>query len=264
MATGTELTSAAPIVSLTVDVEGDYGTPSLRGIDELLPGLVDRFDAADAQAVFFVVGAVARQRPEAIRALHDRGHVVASHSMTHPKLSRIDRDTRLAELRDSRAALEDVIGAPVDGFRAPYFDAPDDLGPLLTEAGYAWSSSKAPFSPVALYAGLGASKGSHRLEGSSIVEHPVPRMLGLPIPEGLSYRRLFWPLGALARCPPRVFYLHPYELLASIDGFALPWWMKPFMRWRRGAWAQNHLDHLMTSWRDRGARFEGLSADLGG
>lgn len=258
MTGATELATRGPIVSLTVDVEGDYGTASLRGIDEVLPGVVDRFEAAGAVGTFFVVGAVARERPGVVRGLHARGHVVASHSMTHPKLSRVDRGTRLAELRDSRAALEDVIGAAVDGFRAPYFDAPEDLGPLLAESGYAWSSSKAPFSPVAFYAGLGASKGRHELGGSAIIEHPVPRMLGLPIPEGLSYRRLFWPLGALAGRPPRVFYLHPYELLGSIDGFALPWWMRPLMKWRRGAWAERHLEGLIAGWAARGARFEGL------
>lgn len=246
-------------VALTLDVEGDFGTSDLRGLDEVLPRLLDALEARSIPATLFVVGEVARSRPGVIREAARRGHAVASHSMTHPALSRSGAEARRAELRDSRAALEDITGAPCEGFRAPYFDLPRDLGPLLEEAGYRWSSSKAPFSPVAGYRHLRATGAPHELEGSAVREFPVPRMLGLPIPEGLSYRRLFSPIARWADAP-RVFYLHPYELLERVEGFALPRWMRPFVTAGQGRVAEETLWRAIDGWRSEGARFVTLPA----
>ena len=250
----------APAVALTLDVEGDFGTPALRGVDEVLPRLLDALEARAIRATLFVVGEVARARPAVIREAARRGHVVASHAMTHPALSRCSLAAQRAELRDSRAALEDVTGAACDGFRAPYFDLPRGFGPVLAEAGYAWSSSKAPFSPVAGYRHLAQTRAPHRLADSAVQEFPVPGLLGLPIPEGLSYRRLFRPLARLSARPPRVFYLHPYELLAQVEGFALPRWMRPFVTAGQGAVAEAILWRALDAWRSAGARFVTLSA----
>jgi peptidoglycan/xylan/chitin deacetylase (PgdA/CDA1 family) len=242
-------------VALTLDVEGDFGSTSLRGLDEALPRLLDALDARAIPATLFVVGDAARARPAAIREAIARGHAVASHSMTHPSLSRCSRARQRAELADSRAALEGVTGAACVGFRAPYFDLPRDLGPLLEETGYAWSSSKAPFSPVALYRHLGQTGAPHTLSASRVREFPVPGLLGLPIPEGLSYRRIFRPLLALRPRPPRVFYLHPYELLDRVEDFALPRWMRPFVTLGQGRAAGDLLWRTVDAWRAAGARF---------
>ena len=50
-------------VALTLDVEGDFGTSDLRGVDEVLPRLLDALDARGLCATLFVVGDVARARP---------------------------------------------------------------------------------------------------------------------------------------------------------------------------------------------------------
>ena len=41
-------------------------------------------DALDVPATFFVKGKLAREHPELIRAIVDRGHTIANHSDTHP------------------------------------------------------------------------------------------------------------------------------------------------------------------------------------
>ena len=242
-------------VALTLDVEGDFGAGELRGVDEVLPRLLDALDARAIPATLFVVGGVARARPAVMREAIARGHAVASHSMTHPALSRCSTAVQRAELRDSRAALEDATGAACEGFRAPYFDLPRDLGPLLEETGYRWSSSKAPFSPVAGYRHLAQTSAPHELAGSRVREFPVPRMLGLPIPEGLSYRRVFRPLLALRPRPPRVFYLHPYELLDRVESFGLPRWMRPLVTFGQGRAAADLLWRSVDAWRAADARF---------
>lgn len=241
-------------VMVTLDIEGDDGTSSLRGLENL-PRLIDGFESRGISTTLFVVGALARAHSKTLRALSDRGHEVASHSMTHAALSRCEPSQRRAELRDSRAALEDATGKPCVGFRAPYFDLPRGLGHELAAAGYRWSSSKAPFSPLAGYRHwFATNRGPHALDESSVIELPVPRMLGLPIPEGLSYRRLFWPLSALARTPPTVFYLHPYEVLHPV-GSALPAHLRPFIEFRRGPWAEELLWRTIDGWKARSASF---------
>jgi hypothetical protein len=181
--------------------------------------------------------------------------------MTHQALGRTDVPGRRVELRDSRRAIEDVTGMPCTAFRAPFFDTPEDLGELLEEAGYEWSSSKAPFSPLAHYRWWKDTARPHRLARSRVVEFPVTRVLGLPMPDGLSYRRLFWPLTALARQPPAMFYLHPYELLEGVDDFGLPGWMRAFTTFRQGAWARRHLWKCLDLWQERGAHFSPPTAE---
>jgi peptidoglycan/xylan/chitin deacetylase (PgdA/CDA1 family) len=247
---------AAKRVAITVDVEGDYGTSALRGVDEALPRLLDGFDRVGARAALFVVGDVARLRPAAIRRAAERGHAIGSHTMTHRPLSRLSPADRRAEIAGSRALLEDVTGTPCECFRAPFFDAPADLGPLLEEAGYRWSSSKAPFSPVSHYRDVLSTRAPHPLAGSRVMEHPVPGLWGLPIPEGLSYRRLFWPATALPARAPSVFYLHPYELLDGAGAFAYSRWVRPLMTRKQGAWAEAHLFALLARWKSEGCVLE--------
>ena len=51
---------------------------------------------------------------EHLRDLHQRGHVIGSHSVTHPtRFAACSYPEMIREWRDSRAALEDILGAEV-------------------------------------------------------------------------------------------------------------------------------------------------------
>lgn len=251
----------SPVVTLTLDVEGDFETSALRGVDEVLPRLLDAFEARAMRAVLFAVGTVAQRRPAVLRAAAERGHVVGAHGMTHVRLSSLDLRAREAEVREARAAVADATGQACDCFRAPFFDAPRDLGECLEAAGYRWSSSTAPFSPVAGYRHAHQQR-PRRWAGTSVVEVPVPGFLGLPLPQGLSYHRLFPRLTGLPAPPPKVFYLHPYELLDRVEGFNLPRWMRPFVLARQGPAAERILWSRLDAWRARGAVFAPPSAEF--
>src|SRR5690349_16404423 len=41
------------------------------------------------KATFFVVGVNAQKYPDVIKEIHEQGHVIASHSLTHPMLTKI-------------------------------------------------------------------------------------------------------------------------------------------------------------------------------
>jgi peptidoglycan-N-acetylglucosamine deacetylase len=74
----------------------------------------------NTRATFFMIGRFVRQRPEIARAVHDAGHLVGNHTMTHPWLAwQSDRVIR-EELRGCNQALEDVLGAPVRYMRPPH------------------------------------------------------------------------------------------------------------------------------------------------
>ena len=50
-----------------------------------------------------------------------QGHEIASHTITHRHLTALAPGDRSKELRDSREALEQVVGKRITGFRAPGF-----------------------------------------------------------------------------------------------------------------------------------------------
>ena len=72
------------------------------------------------RGTFFAIGAFARGEPALLREVAAAGHVVGSHTMTHPWLA-WQTDARIRyELEASQAAIEDVLGRPVREFRPPH------------------------------------------------------------------------------------------------------------------------------------------------
>ena len=58
-------------------------------------------------------------RWEHVRALAARGHIVGSHTMTHPNLAFLSEDQALTELGESKRKLEAELGFPVVHFSYP-------------------------------------------------------------------------------------------------------------------------------------------------
>lgn len=55
-----------------------------------------------------------------IREMHRSGISFGAHTLTHPDLTRLDPAAVETELRESRARIEDVLGAPVRAFAYPF------------------------------------------------------------------------------------------------------------------------------------------------
>ncbi|MDD3517435.1 MAG: polysaccharide deacetylase family protein [Chromatiales bacterium] len=75
--------------------------------------------------------------PERIRELHRAGVDFGSHSVTHAKLTEIDHVAARQEIEDSKAMLEDVLGAPVRHFCYPFGRHDRAIVELARAAGYA-------------------------------------------------------------------------------------------------------------------------------
>ena len=190
--------------------------------------LLNLFAANDIKATFFILGWVARRSPQLIREIHALGHEVASHGMSHKLVYNQTPEEFRAETVESKALLEDIIGAPVLGYRAStYSITRRSLWALdiLVEAGFRYDSSIFPIrhdlygipdAPV-------APANIRTPKGASIVEFPMSTapMLGTKLPvSGGGYFRLlpYWLTRAGLRklnhelSRPFIFYLHPWEV----------------------------------------------------
>lgn len=77
---------AAPIYAMMgVDVETDVGsfTPFYEGTKHGTPKLIDLFDSCGMKGTFYTVGQTAKDNPDSIRQIHQRGHEVGCHSLYH-------------------------------------------------------------------------------------------------------------------------------------------------------------------------------------
>jgi len=73
---------------------------------------------------------------EEIRALHEAGHVVGSHGVTHRPLTALGEDEVRREWSESKALLEDLVGASVAVASVPTGRYSERVGLLAAEAGY--------------------------------------------------------------------------------------------------------------------------------
>lgn len=74
-----------------------------------------------------------------VRRVADAGIEVGSHSLSHPRLPTVDDTVLRDEIGASRAALETLIGGPVDGFCYPYGAAGGREVAMVAAAGYGYA-----------------------------------------------------------------------------------------------------------------------------
>lgn len=109
--------------------------------------VLDLFARHGVNGTFFILGWIAERAPGLIRRIAAAGHEVASHGYDHQRVFTMTAEAFRADLRRSRALLEDAGGVAVIGYRAPSFsiDRRNSWAhTVLAEEGYAYSSSVAP------------------------------------------------------------------------------------------------------------------------
>jgi peptidoglycan-N-acetylglucosamine deacetylase len=93
------------------------------------------------KATFFVLGWIAEQLPHLVREIHARGHEVASHGYNHNLSTEFSLEAFRTDLLKSKELLEDIIGGPVFGYRAPSFGINKDVLKVIQDCGYLYDSS---------------------------------------------------------------------------------------------------------------------------
>ena len=198
--------------ALTVDVEdyfhvsafansvnqNDWDNYPLR-VEANTRRLLDMFDEADVKATFFVLGWVAERKRELIKEIAARGHEVGCHGYSHQLVYNQTQEVFREETIRAKSLLEDIVQAPVRGYRAAsYSITTDSLWALdiLAEAGFDYDSSIFPVRHDR-YGIPGAVEVPHNLKtpkGHSLVEFPLStaRILKYKLPiAGGGYFRLY-------------------------------------------------------------------------
>lgn len=229
--------------ALSVDLEEYFQVSNFDGViprerwdgldsrvGEATHRLLDLFARTGSRATFFVLGWVAERHPGLVRSIAERGHEIACHGYGHELVYDIGPERFREDLVRARRAIEDAVGEPVRGYRAPSYSITHrSLWALeiLAELGFGYDSSIFPirhhrygipeFERVPVHVRLAS--------GARITEFPLStiRVLGGNFPiAGGAYLR-FLP-GALFRLgfgrlvsagQPTVLYLHPWEIDAG-------------------------------------------------
>jgi polysaccharide deacetylase family protein (PEP-CTERM system associated) len=231
--------SSPPLHCLTFDVEEHFQVNAFdselrrrswgqsesrveRSTEKIL-GLLDRHRY---RATFFVLGWIAERHAALVQRIAAAGHEVASHGYGHELVTKLSRDEFREDVRKAKKILEDVIGAPITGYRAPSFTIMRDTAwahEVLVQEGYRWDSSVVPVVHD-VYGWPGANPYSHRIDTPSGALFELPpstvSWLGARLAVGGGgYFRLYpypllrhWLRRIEAKDQPVVFYLHPWEL----------------------------------------------------
>ena len=188
--------------------------------------IADLLSEHSTKATFFVLGWVAERHPDLVKDLAQQGHEIASHGYGHELVHKQTPAQFREDVRRSKQILEDLIGAPVMGYRAPGFSITSQTEwaiSVLIEEGYRYDSS--------IYNRFRSTQGSRvtragtyqlKTEAGSIWEVSPSTMnaCGLQFPvAGGGYFRLFpyatskMFLKHLEKQGSQlVIYLHPWEL----------------------------------------------------
>ncbi|MES9987215.1 MAG: XrtA system polysaccharide deacetylase [Candidatus Thiodiazotropha endolucinida] len=226
--------------AMTVDVEDYYQVSAFaKNIDksewDKYPSrvntntnwLLEHFDEHNIKATFFVLGWVAERENQLIKRISDLGHEVACHGYRHDLIYNQTKQVFKEETIKSKSILEDLIGKPVNGYRAASYSITADsiwAIDILCEAGFTYDSSIFPIVHDR-YGIPNAETVPHKYctdSGNEIIEFPLSTVgIGnkrLPISGG-GYFRLFpyWmTLQGLRMVNkkniPFIFYMHPWEI----------------------------------------------------
>jgi polysaccharide deacetylase family protein (PEP-CTERM system associated) len=189
--------------------------------------ILDLCDQTGTRATFFVLGWVAERQPDLLREIAARGHEIACHGYGHELLYQIGPERFREDVKRARGIIERVIGARVEGYRAPSFSITQrSLWALeiLAEQGFRFDSSIFPVRHHR-YGIPDFPREPVRLElpsGQRIVEFPLTTLawgpLRLPLAGGgylrlLPFALLRWGIGRLVASErPTVLYVHNWEI----------------------------------------------------
>ena len=206
-------------------------------VDASVERILDLLARFEARGTFFVLGWLAARKPKLVRAIAGAGHEVASHGWDHTRVTEQSPSDFRESVRRAKGELEELIGEPVLGFRAPSYSivvGREWALDILIEEGHSYDSSLFPVRRPG-YGYPGGRRDPHWLDRPSGRLAEVPpatlRWAGVNLPAGGgAYFRLLPPAlthRALRECEqrgvPGTFYIHPWELDPAQPRLPVPW-----------------------------------------
>ena len=231
---------------MTVDVEEWFHAHNLQVPEdewESLPSRVEYgvnellklFAETGTTATFFVLGWVAERNGALVRQIRAAGHEIASHGYAHRSILAQSPSDFRTDIRRAKALLEDIIGGPVRGYRAPSYSITSATSWALQEiraAGFSYDSSIYPVrAPHGRYGIAGAPRHPFSVS-DGLWEYPLPvvRLLGKDFPAATGAYLRIWPMAvhrlALRQYQragaPLIINTHPWELDSDQPRRAVP------------------------------------------
>lgn len=129
---------------ITQDFTWDnYEVRIYQGVNRILEELEKR----NLKATFFCLGWIAEKYPDVIRRISAQGHHIGCHSYQHELSFRFDRSGFRQDTEKSKKLIEDLIGEPINAFRAPGFSITENnvwALEILAELGFEYDCSLFP------------------------------------------------------------------------------------------------------------------------
>ncbi len=97
--------------------------------------LIDILGKYNVRATFFVVGQWVDKYPESVKALHDAGHEVMTHSDDHAHFNSLSTEQIVSNINNSCDKIEKVTGVRPTLFRCPYGEYNDNVISTLDSMG---------------------------------------------------------------------------------------------------------------------------------
>ena len=226
-ATGSERSLWPDIKSLIIDYY-KYKSPTdeVTGYVHCVLGLLDEYGIS---ATFFILGEMATLFPELVKEIHEKGHEIACHGLTHTDTTILDRRSFHSQVAIAKQILEDLIGEEVIGFRAPNLVLTPWIFDEICAIGFKYDSSICPSRKIfGKYEGFSSAPNNAFLitindkksgKKKYLVELPIPCMplVKLPACSGIITRIFgyWWTLISINQHIKKgdvMYYFHPYEI----------------------------------------------------
>jgi polysaccharide deacetylase family protein (PEP-CTERM system associated) len=238
-----ERSRAAVVNAFSIDVEDYFHVEAFRAVvdpsdwetmeQRVEPNtrrLLDLLEEFGATGTFFVLGWVGERNPELVSDIHAAGHEVAIHGYDHRPITVMTPAEFREDIRRAKLIVEDIIGEPVIGYRAPTYSVVQATLwalDIMMEEGLQYDSSIFPI--VHDRYGIAGARRYPWVEqrgDRSLVEFPIStvRLWGRNLPfVGGGYLRLLpmsyvrWGMHRVTtgECRPSMLYVHPWEIDAD-------------------------------------------------
>lgn len=103
---------------------------------DLTPELLDTFSTYDLTITFFFGGYWLEEYPDVALAIHEAGHEIGNHTMTHPHLSKLEAKQIEEELLATEELIMEITGTKPCFFRPPFGDYSNSVIEVAEDLGY--------------------------------------------------------------------------------------------------------------------------------
>jgi polysaccharide deacetylase family protein (PEP-CTERM system associated) len=189
--------------------------------------LLDMLAEYGVKGTFFILSWNAERHPQLVRQIASMGHEIASHGYCHQLIYEQTPQEFRDDVLRSKAALEDILGQQVLGYRAPSFSLTQASWwavDVLLDCGFHYDSSIFPVQDR-LYGIPSARRFPFVIRdkgGRELVEFPMTTVHAFdrnwPLGGGgylrlLPYHYMRWGMRRVHReGQPALVYIHPWEL----------------------------------------------------